>query len=323
MCAHHEKEGQSGYQNLTGVAWSILVMGLSLAAVIILWVWFGYIGPTFSEDVLANQQRTLRETFGLPVTETIDDPAILQTPPSLRNANQSQEASTANSNSTTTTNDTSQGSAGGGGETAAGGTTVTILTGSSVQGNPDYEPDDAEVPLNDNIIWVNKDTVPHTATSGTGAEDANSGKIFDTSIINAGEESSPLQLIGVKEGDEVPYYCQVHPYMTSKLTVGAASANGATAATDSMAGNASSAGGSSSSNATTTTSTTSISGGNTSSTSSTSEDTTSSAGSTAGNASSAGGGENATTSTTSPPATTAATPAVATLTIPQGALHRN
>ena len=112
-----------------------------------------------------------------------------------------------------------------------------------VQGNPDYEPDDAEVPLNDNIVWVNKDTVPHTATSGTGAEDANSGKIFDTSIINGGEESSPLQLTGIKEGDEVPYYCQVHPYMTSKLTVGAASASGATAATGSTAGNASSAGG--------------------------------------------------------------------------------
>jgi plastocyanin len=251
MCAHHEKEGQSGYQNLTGVAWSILVMGLSLTAVIILWVWFGYIGPTFSEDVLANQQRTLRETFGLPVTETIDDPAVLQTPPSLRNANQSQEASTANSNSTTITNDTSQGSAGGAGETAAGGTIITILAGSSVQGNPDYEPEDAEVPLNDNIVWVNKDTVPHTATSGTGAEDANSGKIFDTSIINGGEESTPQQLTGVKEGDEVPYYCQVHPYMTSKLTVGAASASGATAATNSTAGNASSGGGGE--NATTTT----------------------------------------------------------------------
>jgi plastocyanin len=228
MCAHHEKEGQSGYQNLTGVAWSILVMGLSLAAVIILWVWFGYIGPTFSEDVLANQQRTLRETFGLPVTETIDDPAVLQTPPSLRNANQSQEASTANSNSTTITNDTSQGTAGGAGETAAEGTTITILSGGSVQGNPDYEPDVAEVPLNDNIVWVNKDTVPHTATSGTGAEDANSGKIFDTSIINGGEESSPLQLTGVKEGDDVPYYCQVHPYMTSKLTVVAPNATDST-----------------------------------------------------------------------------------------------
>ncbi|MDW0314106.1 MAG: hypothetical protein QN716_01910, partial [Nitrososphaeraceae archaeon] len=139
-----------------------------------------------------------------------------------------------------------------GGTTApAAGTTITILSGSSVQGNPDYEPDDAEVPLNDNIVWVNKDTVPHTATSGTGAEDANSGKIFDTSIINGGEESSPLQLTGVKEGDEVPYYCQVHPYMTSKLTVGAASASGATAATGSTAGNASSAGGGE--NATTTT----------------------------------------------------------------------
>ena len=154
-----------------------------------------------------------------------------------------------------------------GGTTApAAGTTITILTGSSVQGNPDYEPDDAEVPLNDNIVWVNEDTVPHTSTSGTGAEDANSGKIFDTSIINGGEESSPVQLTGVKEGDEVPYYCQVHPYMTSKLTVGAASASGATAATGSTAGNASSAGGGGS-NATTTTSTTSTSGGNTSSTS--------------------------------------------------------
>jgi plastocyanin len=319
MCAHHEKEGQSGYQNLTGVAWSILVMGLSLAAVIILWVWFGYIGPTFSEDVLANQQRTLRETFGLPFTETIDDPAVLQTPPSLRNANQSQEASTANSSSTTTTNDTSQGSAGGAGETAAGGT-ITILSGSSVQGSPDYEPDDAEVPLNDNIVWVNEDTVPHTATSGTGGEDTNSGKIFDTSIINGGEESSPLQLTGLKEGDEVPYYCQVHPYMTSKLTVGAASAGGATAATGSTAGNASSAGGGGG-NATTTTSTTSTSGGNTSSTSG---DTAASAGSTAGNASGAGGGGNATTTTTpAPPATTAATTAAATLTISQGASHRN
>jgi plastocyanin len=106
-----------------------------------------------------------------------------------------------------------------GGATPAAGTTITILSGASVQGNPDYEPDEAEAPLNGNIVWVNKDTVPHTATSGTGAEDPNSGKIFDTSIINGGEESSPVQITGVKEGDEIPYYCQVHPYMTAKLTL--------------------------------------------------------------------------------------------------------
>lgn len=232
MCAHHEKEAQGGYGNLTGVAWSILVMGLSLAAVIILWVWFGYIGPTFSEDVLANQQRILRENFGLPIQGTVDDPEILQTPPSLRNVSQGQQATTANNdsatsatitnatstNATATTNDTSQESGVEAGETAAG-TTIIISTGSSVQGNPDYEPDDAKVPLNENIVWKNEDSVPHTSTSGTGVEDPNSGKIFDTSIINGGEESSPVQLTGVKEGDEIPYYCQVHPFMTSKLTV--------------------------------------------------------------------------------------------------------
>jgi plastocyanin len=232
MCAHHEKEAQGGYGNLTGVAWSILVMGLSLAAVIILWVWFGYIGPTFSEDVLANQQRILREHFGLPIQGTVDDPDILQTPPSLRNVSQGQQATTANNvsatsstttnatttNATATTNDTSQESGVEAGETAAG-TTITIPAGASVQGNPDYEPDDAKVPLNENIVWKNEDSVPHTSTSGTGVEDPNSGKIFDTSIINGGEESSPVQLTGVKEGDEIPYYCQVHPFMTSKLTV--------------------------------------------------------------------------------------------------------
>jgi plastocyanin len=232
MCAHHEKEAQGGYGNLTGVAWSILVMGLSLAAVIILWVWFGYIGPTFSEDVLANQQRILRENFGLPIQGTVDDPEILQTPPSLRNVSQGQQATTAindsatsstttnatTTNATATTNDTSQESGVEAGETAAG-TTIIISTGSSVQGNPDYEPDDAKVLLNENIVWKNEDSVPHTSTSGTGVEDPNSGKIFDTSIINGGEESSPVQLTGVKEGDEIPYYCQVHPFMTSKLTV--------------------------------------------------------------------------------------------------------
>ena len=127
--------------------------------------------------------------------------------------------STTNNESTTVANGTSQEGEGVGDSTASEGIIINVLAGSSVQGTPDYEPDDAEVSLNENVVWVNEDTVPHTATSGTGGEDPASGKIFDTSIINGGEESAPLQLTGVKEGDEVPYYCQVHPYMTSKLTV--------------------------------------------------------------------------------------------------------
>jgi hypothetical protein len=86
MCAHHEKEqGLRKNHNLISVGWAILVMGLSLAAVIIIWMWFGHIGPTFSEDVLAEQQRMLRERYDLPAQRIVEDPAELQTPPSLRN----------------------------------------------------------------------------------------------------------------------------------------------------------------------------------------------------------------------------------------------
>jgi plastocyanin len=120
----------------------------------------------------------------------------------------------------------------------AGAMTISILEGSAVQGNPDYEPDDAQVPLDTKIVWQNADSVPHTATAGTGPEDPNSGIIFDTGIINNGESSEPQELVGAAEGDELPYYCQVHPYMTSTLTVTAASAEGAAASPPSGGGEA-------------------------------------------------------------------------------------
>jgi len=84
----------------------------------------------------------------------------------------------------------------------------------------DFKPADATVPLYDEIVWVNsEDDPPHTATSGTGSDDPNSGKIFDTDIINGGEQSTPLQLTSVNVGDEIHYYCMVHPSMTGKLFV--------------------------------------------------------------------------------------------------------
>jgi plastocyanin len=138
---------------------------------------------------------------------------------------------------TTPTTPTTQG----GGSTttnapAVAGVTITIQKGASIQGSPDYNPDVAKAAVNDNIVWVNEDTAAHTATSGTGASDPDSGKVFDTSIINPGEKSTPQTLKGVKEGDEVPYYCAVHPYMSSKLTVTAASAGAATSAGNASSG---------------------------------------------------------------------------------------
>ena len=82
---HQNKEEESGYQNrLIPVAWAILVMGISLAVVILLYVWIGHIGPTYSSNTLQRQQQELRQQYGLPYKPVITDPKMLQTPPSER-----------------------------------------------------------------------------------------------------------------------------------------------------------------------------------------------------------------------------------------------
>jgi hypothetical protein len=87
MSGHPDEKSSTGYGNLIPVAWSILVMGISLAIVIVLYVWFGYLGPSFSEDVLIEQQTDLRMKYDLPPQEVITDPEVLLTPPSLRGVN--------------------------------------------------------------------------------------------------------------------------------------------------------------------------------------------------------------------------------------------
>src|SRR5215208_1336555 len=110
------------------------------------------------------------------------------------------------------------GATGGGGAAGGGGPTINILEGAAIQGSPDYDPDELTAKKGDEVTVVNQDTVPHTATSGTGATDPNSAKSFDTSIINGGE-SATISLAQVEPG-QYDYYCMVHPYMTGKITVG-------------------------------------------------------------------------------------------------------
>ena len=81
--AHHEAaEGRYG-PHMKTVALSILVMGISLAVVILLWVSFGWISPKFSDQVLRNQQEDLREKYGLDPLPHISEQQA-QIPPSLR-----------------------------------------------------------------------------------------------------------------------------------------------------------------------------------------------------------------------------------------------
>ena len=85
--AHHEASEGGGYgssPNMRVVAWSILVMGVSLAIVILLYVWFGWEpGSRFSDDIMHEQQTELREQYGLPPAPVVT-PKDAEVPPSLR-----------------------------------------------------------------------------------------------------------------------------------------------------------------------------------------------------------------------------------------------
>jgi cytochrome c oxidase subunit 2 len=125
---------------------------------------------------------------------------------------QQQQQPSTNATSATSGNATSAPAGGG-----AGGVTLTILEGSSIQGNPDFDPDELKVKKGDKITVNNADTMPHTVTNGESGSDPNSGKLFDTSIINGGD-SAEIDTSTVDAGAH-PFYCMVHPYMTGSLTV--------------------------------------------------------------------------------------------------------
>ena len=221
---HSHNEESKGYSpHMRGVALGILVMGVSLAAIIILWATIGYQGPDFSTQVMERQQDWLHEQYGLPPLPELS-PEMLQVPPSLRNAAQQQQGGGAaqqqqgeGGGANQTGGETTGGGGGGAGAATAGGPTINILEGSSVQGSPDYDPEELTASAGAEVTVVNQDTVLHTVTSGTGPQDPESAQLFDTSIINGGE-SATLSLAQVNPG-QYDYYCMVHPYMTGKINV--------------------------------------------------------------------------------------------------------
>lgn len=89
---------------------------------------------------------------------------------------------------------------------------ISILAGSAEQGNPDYDPDVANVPQGYVVEWVNDDELAHTVTS---SQDA--GDMFDSGMIAAGEKFQ-LDTSELPMG-EIEYFCLVHPWMISTLVI--------------------------------------------------------------------------------------------------------
>ena len=190
----HNEESKGYTPHMRGVAWGILVMGISLAVIIILWATFGYIGPNFSTQVMEEQQEWLHERYGLPPVQELS-PEMLQVPPSLRNVGQqgggagaAQTGETGSSNQTAGSSNQTAETAGA--STGGGAVPLNILEGSAIQGNPDYDPDQLTAAAGSDVTVVNQDTLPHTVTSGTSPTDPNSAQLFDTSLINGGESAT-------------------------------------------------------------------------------------------------------------------------------------
>src|ERR671922_252116 len=88
-------------------------MGVSLAAVVIIYISFGHIGSSFSTGVMKQQQEELRERYGLPPLPPVS-PEEAEIPPSLRgitttaaaNDTESGNATAAATTTTTTSNAT-------------------------------------------------------------------------------------------------------------------------------------------------------------------------------------------------------------------------
>jgi plastocyanin len=98
-----------------------------------------------------------------------------------------------------------------------------IPPGASNEGNLHFYPDNFAVPAGTAVGWFNDDpAILHTVTSGNPGDEANSGRIFNS----GGLPPSSFFQHTFNEGGTFDYYCQIHPWMTGKVTVSAAFGRG-------------------------------------------------------------------------------------------------
>ena len=71
-----------------------------------------------------------------------------------------------------------------------------------------FHPQALEVHVGDTVVWVNRDLVPHTATSSQDAE-------WNTGPLEQGKSGVYVP----SHAGEAPYFCQLHPVMLGRLIV--------------------------------------------------------------------------------------------------------
>ncbi len=99
---------------------------------------------------------------------------------------------------------------------------VDLTPGSSSKTNDAFSPNPVQAKVGDTVTWTNKDTTAHTITSGTGANDPDKGKAFDSSP-NFNPLLTPQATFShtFEEEGEFPYFCALHPNMVGTVVVSA------------------------------------------------------------------------------------------------------
>jgi plastocyanin len=101
---------------------------------------------------------------------------------------------------------------------------VSITSGASSKADNAFSPNPVNVKVGDTVTWTNKDSTPHTVTSG---KDQTPDNKFDSSpglkTIMAPQATFSHTFT---EAGEYPYYCQLHPTMVGTVMVAAAGGGG-------------------------------------------------------------------------------------------------
>jgi plastocyanin len=71
-----------------------------------------------------------------------------------------------------------------------------------------FKPAQITIKRGTRVVWINKDTSPHTAT-------ANNGRSFDSGRLRSEQRFSHTFR---REGKK-PYHCELHPHMKGSVTV--------------------------------------------------------------------------------------------------------
>lgn len=96
---------------------------------------------------------------------------------------------------------------------------VEITPGSSTKTTDAYAPNPININVGDTVTWTNKDTQPHTVTSGTGG--APDGKFDSSPSFNPLMAPQGTFSHTFTEAGEYPYYCGLHVNMVGTVVVAA------------------------------------------------------------------------------------------------------